>query len=187
MAADPMVDLRRRFTVDEYELMGRVGALADDRTELLGGEIIAMSPIGPRHASVVERITRRLYRATGDDVSIRVQNPVRLIPDSEPEPDIVVATGRRDYYASAHPAAEDILLVIEVADTSPALDQVVKLPIYADHYVVEAWVVDVKAGVVHVHTDPNGDEYRTVHTLGRSDELVPTAVKGVRIAVSDIV
>jgi hypothetical protein len=81
----------------------------------------------------------------------------------------------------------DILLAIEVADTSPALDQVVKLPIYADHYVVEVWIVDVKAGVVHVHTDPNGDEYRTVHTLGRSDELVPTAVKGVRIAVSDIV
>jgi len=188
MAADPMVDLRRRFTVEEYELMGRTGILhEDDRTELLDGEIIAMSPIGPKHASVVERITRRLYRATGDEVSIRVQNPVRLIPASEPEPDVVVATGRRDFYASAHPAAEDILLAIEVADTSLKLDQGVKLPIYAEKYVVEVWIVDLQAGVVHVHTDPDGDGYRTVRAIGRGDELVPTAVKGVRIAVSDIV
>lgn len=78
------------------------------------------------------------------------------------------------------------LLAIEVADTSLALDMGPKLSIYAEQYVVEVWIVDLKAGVVGVHTDPDGEAYRTVRTLGRGDELVPTAVKGVRIAVADI-
>src|SRR5580765_3721274 len=122
MVADPTFDTRRRYTVDEYELMGRVGILAEDeRTELLDGEILAMSPVSPRHASVVSRITRQLYRSTGDDVLIRVQDPIRLVPRSEPQPDIVICRPRRDAYVSAHPAAEDIVLLIEVANSSLAV------------------------------------------------------------------
>lgn len=97
MVADPTFDIRRRFTVDEYEQMGRSGILApDERTELLDGEIVAVSPIGPRHASVVELVTEAFYRLVLGRVSIRVQNPVRLPPRSEPEPDVVVARRRRD-------------------------------------------------------------------------------------------
>ena len=186
MAADPTIDSRWRFTVDEYELIGRAGVLGEARTELLDGEIIALSPIGARHASVVERITRRLYRTTGEDVSIRVQSPIRLLPRSEPEPDIVVSRARRDFYASAHPTAEDVLLVIEVSDSTLALDRGVKLPIYAEQGIAEVWIVEVKAEVVHVHTDPVGRGYRTVRSLGIGELLVPTAVDNIRIPVADV-
>ncbi|MBC8094067.1 MAG: Uma2 family endonuclease [Pseudonocardia sp.] len=187
MVADPTFDIRRRFTVDEYEQMGRSGILApDERTELLDGEIVAVSPIGPRHASVVELVTEAFYRLVLGRVSIRVQNPVRLPPRSEPEPDVVVARRRRDAYSSAHPTAEDVLLVVEVSDSSLAMDRAVKLPIYARQGVVEVWIVDVQAGVVHVHADPVDGLYRDVRTVGRGGTLTPTQLPDVTIAVDTI-
>jgi Uma2 family endonuclease len=188
MVADPTVDLpSRRFTVDEYELMGRVGVFADDeRTELLNGAISVMSPIGPRHADIVDTIMESLVLATRRTVRVRVQNPVRLPPRSEPQPDIVVAKRRSGLYSSAHPTAEDTLLVVEVAESSLALDTAVKLPIYAEQGIVEVWIVDVKAMVVRVYTDPVGKGYQSVQTLTVDDELVPVAIKGVRIPVSEI-
>jgi len=186
MAADPTIAPHWRFTVDEYELMGKVGILAeDDRTELLDGEIYGISPIGPKHAKFVRRITRQLYRVAGD-MSIHVQDPIRLDPRSEPQPDLVVARPRRDEYESGHPTAQDILLVIEVADSTLALDRGVKIPIYAEQNINEVWIVDVKAEVVHVHTEPKGKSYRTVRSLGIGDVLVPTAVENVRIPVADL-
>jgi len=187
MAVDPSIAPHKRFTVDEYELLGKVGILAEDeRWELLDGEIVAMSPIGPTHAGLVERITESLYRAAIGRVSIRVQNPIRLLPRSEPEPDIVVSRARRDYYASAHPTAEDVYLVIEVSDSTLALDRGVKLPIYAEQGLAEVWIVDVKAEIVHVHTDPEGRGYRTVRSLGIGEVLVPTIIENVSIPVADI-
>jgi Uma2 family endonuclease len=186
MAADPTIAPHWRFTVDEYELMGKVGILAEnDRTELLDGEIYGMSPIGPKHAMLVRRITRQLYRVAGD-MSIHVQDPIRLDPRSEPQPDLVVARPRHDEYESGHPTARDILLVIEVSDSTLALDRGVKLPIYAEQGIAEVWIVDVKAEVVHVHTDPEGRGYRTVRSLGIGDVLEPTTIENVRISVADV-
>lgn len=187
MAADPMVDLRRRFTVEEYERMGEVGILdPGERVELLDGEIVAMSPIGPMHAGVVDGITELLYAAALGRVSIRVQNPVRLLPHSEPQPDVVVARRRRDGYRGAHPTAEDTLLVIEVAESSLHTDRAIKLPIYARQGIVELWIVDLAAGVVHVHTDPADDGYRTVRTARRGETLTPVAVADVVLPVDDV-
>ena len=138
MVADPTVDLRRRFTVEEYERMGQVGILGeDDRVELLDGEIVAVSPTGPKHASVVDVLTEQLYARLLGRVAIRVQNPVRLLPRSEPEPDVVVARRRRDAYRSSHPTAEDVLLVVEVADSPLVSDRAVELPIYARQGIAE--------------------------------------------------
>jgi Uma2 family endonuclease len=187
MAADPKIATRWRFTVDQYEQMGRAGILTeDDRTELLDGEIYTMSPIGPRHAGVVDAITERLYAQALGRVTIRVQNPLRLPPRSEPQPDIVVARRRRDYYAAAHPSAKDTLLVIEVADTALATDRAIKLPIYARQGIVEVWIVDLTAEKVHIHSDPADGAYRVTRTLGPDDTLVPTAVADVRVPVSEI-
>ena len=187
MVADPMIDLRRRFTVEEYEHMGRVGVFApDERVELLEGEIVAMSPIGPKHASVVELVTEAFYRLVIGQVSIRVQNPVRLPPRSEPEPDIVVARRRRDRYSSAHPTAEDTLLVIEVADSSLQTDRAIKLPMYARQGIVEVWIVDLTADAVHVHADPVDGVYRDVRTVARGDALTPQELPDVAIDVDAV-
>ena len=191
MTANPVVEAlvagRVRFTVEQYERMGEVGILGPDtRTELLDGEIVAMSPIGPKHAGVLERIAERFYARLLGRVSIRTQNPMRLLPRSEPQPDLVVARRRHDFYEGAHPTAEDTLLAIEVADTSLRIDRLVKLPIYARHGVPEVWIVDIAAKAVHVHTDPVDGAYRSVHTARGDDALVPTAFPDVQFTASEM-
>ncbi len=123
MAADPMADLRWRFTVEDYERMGEIGIFDPaDRVELLDGEIVVMSPIGPKHAGVVNRIAAHLFRRLDGRATVIVQNPLRLLPSSEPQPDLIVARFRRDFYQGAHPTADDVQLVIEVADSSLRTD-----------------------------------------------------------------
>ena len=119
---------RRRFTVDEYHRMAEAGILReDDRVELLGGEIVEMSPIGGRHAACVREINHLLGRQLGDELRVDVQSPVRLSEEEEPQPDLAVIRARD--YAGSLSIPEDVLLLIEVADTSLAYDRGVKLPI----------------------------------------------------------
>src|SRR5690606_8927564 len=101
---------RHRITVDEYHRMGEVGLFAPDaRVELIEGEIIDMAPIGKDHASVVDRLTRVLVRAVGDDAIVRVQGSVRLSRMSEPEPDLVLLRPRADFYRSEFATGGDML------------------------------------------------------------------------------
>jgi Uma2 family endonuclease len=117
MSAHSAIELPRwRFTVEDYERMGRAGILGeDDRVELLQGEIVAMARIGRVHAGVVDRLYHMLVRRLAGRASVRGQNPLRLAPHSEPQPDLVVVRSRHDYYQLAHPVPDDVLLVIEVA------------------------------------------------------------------------
>src|SRR5258708_2048030 len=120
----------RRFTVDEYHRMGRAGVFhEDDRVELLEGQIVEMSPIGPAHAGCVAVLTGVLSRRGGESVVVWVQNPVDLGERSEPQPDVALLAPRADAYRTAHPRARDILLAIEVADTSLEHDRDVKVPL----------------------------------------------------------
>lgn len=187
MSTEPLVDQRWRFTVEEYEQMGRVGILdEDDRVELLDGEIVAMSPIGPKHASTVNRLARLLFGGVGDLATVIVQNPLRLLPRSEPQPDFILARPRRDFYAGSHPTAEDVFLVIEVADSTLRKDRTVKVPIYARQGVVEVWLVDLAARAVTIYTDPVDGGYRDVRTVHGDEPLGPQALPQLRLTVSDI-
>jgi len=167
--------------------MGATGILDPaDRVELLDGEIVYMSPIGARHASVVNRIATHLIQRVADRFTVIVQNPVRLMPNSEPQPDVVVARYRHDFYESAHPAAEDVALLIEVSDASLRTDRAIKLPIYGRQEIVEVWIVDLLDRVVHVHTDPIRGYYRNVRTFRDGDLLKPTVINGLEIGLDDI-
>ncbi|MGQ0575968.1 MAG: Uma2 family endonuclease [Pseudonocardia sp.] len=186
MTVDP--DLQHwRFTVDEYERMVEVGILdADARVELLDGEIVEMSPIKPPHASTVDRMTQLLVlRLTGLAI-VRVQNPLRLQPRSEPEPDLVVLEPRADFYASAHPTAIDTLFLVEVSDSSLRLDLRVKMPIYAGQGIAEAWVVDIAGERVLVHTNPDDGSYRHVRPVRRGESITPLALPEVSFGVDEI-
>src|SRR5688572_716064 len=142
MAAQPT---RRRFTVDEYYQMGEAGILTeDDRVELIKGEIIQMPPIGSPHASHLLRISRLFNRFFLEQALIPMQNPLRLGERSEPIPDLMLLRLRPDLYAKGHPTPEDVLLLVEVSDTTLAYDQGTKVPLYARHGVSEVWVVDIK-------------------------------------------
>jgi len=127
-----------RLTVDEYYRMADAGLLSpDDRTELIEGEIVDMPPIGSPHAAIVTMLTERLVRLVGASAQVRVQAPVRFMPRSEPQPDIALVKPRSDAYRNAHPIAADVLLLIEVSESTLRFDLEVKSRLYATHGIPE--------------------------------------------------
>lgn len=151
----------RKFSVSDYYRMTDAGIFGeDDRVELIEGEIVALTPIGSPHASRVAMLLRSLSRNLGDRAILQVQNPVTLDDYSEPEPDLMLLRPRADYYASAHPGPADVLLLIEVAQSSLAYDRDEKLPLYAAHEIPEVWLVDVDGAALTVYRDPQDGGYR---------------------------
>ena len=175
---------RHRFSVVEYHRMADAGLFGeDDRVELVAGEVIDMAPIGSRHAACVDRLTRLLVSRLGADAIVRVQSPVRLGDLSEPQQDIAVLAPRDDFYAGAHPGPAEVLLVVEVADTTLAWDRSVKVPLYAGAGVAEAWVVDLVAEAVEMWAGPGPDGYAEVRRAERGEEM---AVAGIIMGVDEI-
>ncbi len=146
---------RHRISVDAFHQMGEAGILGPkDRVELIDGEIIDMSPIGVLHAAIVDALARHFGRRAGESVFVRCQNPLRLDDISEPEPDIAILRPRADFYTTAHPGPADVVLVIEVADTSLAYDLGTKVPLYARHGIPEVWVIDAATRRTRVFRQP---------------------------------
>ncbi|MCB0608888.1 MAG: Uma2 family endonuclease [Lewinella sp.] len=148
------------ISVDDYHKMGEAGILPERGVELINGEIFEMSPIGSKHASVVDRINRLLSKLLDDNVILRIQNPVILSNFSEPEPDIAIVGYKEDFYESSHPRAEEILLIIEVCDSSILYDRQVKLPLYAQNGIPECWLVDLEKKEIQAFWQPIGEAYR---------------------------
>jgi Uma2 family endonuclease len=178
----------RRFTVEEYERMVEAGVFApDDRIELIEGEILEMTPIGDPHASTVDRLNMLMTRRAGDRAIVRVQGPVRFAGlRSRPQPDLALLTPRADYYRKQSPGADDILLLIEVMDTSGEYDRRRKTPLYARAGVAEVWLVDIPAGIVDVHREPSAAGYGSVRTVHRGETLGPLAFPDVTLRVDDV-
>ena len=178
---------RHRFTVEDFAHMGEAGIFAaDDRVELIDGEIREMTPIGPSHAGLVDRLAELLINRLTGKANVRIQNPIRLGRYTEPQPDLVIARRRMDYYAGRHPEAGDVLLVIEVADSSLLYDQVEKAPRYATAGIPEAWLVDVSGETVTVYSGPGADGYSEERLLRRGNEIRSVAVAGFRLPVDEI-
>jgi Uma2 family endonuclease len=159
---------KKRFTVDEYYRMAEAGILrAEDRVELIDGEIIQMSPIGQRHMSRVNRATSLFIKAFGDKAVVSPQNPVQLSDWTEPQPDIVVFKARSDFYESKKPTARDVLFVMEISDTTVRYDMEIKLPHFAAALIPEVWIQDITADILHVFREPQGNTYVTSMQLKR--------------------
>jgi hypothetical protein len=174
--ADPPYT-RHRLTVDDYYRMAEAGILReDDRVELIEGEIIDMAPIGSTHAGTVKRLANLLMAAVGDTAIVSVQDPVRLGPRSEPQPDIALLRPRADYYTSAHPGPADVLLLVEVADASLTYDRDVKVPLYARHGVSEVWLVDLAGHRLHIHRVPVNGVYQEVLILAAPGRISPVGL-----------
>ncbi len=135
---------RYRFTVEDYHKMAEVDILGeDDRVELIDGEIIEMAPIGRLHAVCVVRLTDLFGETLRRRAIVWAQNPIGLGERSEPQPDLALLRWRPNFYADADPRPEDVLLIIEVADTSLAYDRDIKVPLYARAGIPEVWLVDL--------------------------------------------
>jgi Uma2 family endonuclease len=178
---------RRLFTVAEYARMLTAGILSeDDRVELIDGEVRVMSPIGPLHAALVDRLTRTLVLLCATAAIVRVHSAIQLNDYTEPQPDLAVLQPRDDFYATAHPLAAEVLLVIEVADTSIDYDRDEKLPRYAMSGIPEAWLIDLNQQVVEQYTQPRNGKYRNKLTLERGDTLMAQSVSDLRLSVDSL-
>jgi Uma2 family endonuclease len=177
----------RLFTADEYYRLAEVGILhEDDRVELLDGVIVEMTPIGVPHAACVDRLNVLLQRGYGDRAIVRVQGPIRLNPYSEPQPDLSILKPRADFYGTAHPGPADVLVVIEIADTSLRYDRDVKMPLYARAGIAEYWLIDVVNDTVEVFGQPGPGGYLASELASRGDRLPTRALSGVDLMVTDI-
>jgi Uma2 family endonuclease len=177
--------VRRPLTVAEYHRMGEVGILTeDDRVELIEGELVAMAPIGTARAGTTNRLNRTLVQIVGDRGVVAVGNPVQLDDLSEPQPDFAVLKPRDDDYGTATARPDDVLLIIEVADSSLAYDRNVKRSLYARHGIPEFWIVNLKSGEVEVCRAPEGEEYTSIARVGRDGVLEPRLLPGAVIPVA---
>jgi Uma2 family endonuclease len=178
---------RRRFTADEYQAMGQAGILRDDdRVELIDGEVVAMSPLGLRHLAVVDRLTRHLVVSAGDRAIVRTQGAVRLDPLNEPEPDIALLRPRDDFYATIHAGPADILVLIEVADSSLRYDTTVKTELYARLGAAEYWIVDLVDDHVLRLSDAQGGRYRSVDVIPPDTPFAPRLLPSCTLTTRDV-
>ena len=170
------------ITVPEYFRMGETGVLDPEaRIELIEGELFDMPPIGPAHSSLVNRFIRLFSRAVGDAAIVSAQNPVVLGGFSAPQPDLALLRWREDFYGKAHPGAEDILVLVEVADTTLAHDRDRKLPLYAGFAVLEVWLVDVAGRNLDVYRHPEDGAYTTRFRVHDLSHVGVAALPGVEL------
>ncbi|MCC6510013.1 MAG: Uma2 family endonuclease [Pirellulaceae bacterium] len=182
-----MAVTRHLFTAQQYHEMIEHGIFKEDEPiELIRGEIIRKLPIGNPHAATVNRLNRLLSKQLADDVILSIQNPIWL-GDSEPEPDVAILHFREDLYSSRRPMAEDVLLLVEVADSSLAYDREIKGDVYAQAGISEYWIVNLNQATIEVYLDPQSDgRFATVITARSGDTLKPRKVAGLSIEVSAI-
>ena len=184
----------RRLRVSEYHKMGEEGILSEDeRIELIEGVIIQMSPKGSRHSAVTSQMVATFYEQLVIErkAMLRVQEPIILTDDTEPEPDLALVKIREGTYAEAHPRPDDVLLLIEVADTSLEHDKDIKLPRYAASGIEEVWIVNLVDNIIEVYREPlvlaDGTAgYRTRRDFVKGDTLTPQAVPSLEIAIDDV-
>lgn len=187
MKALPAEVRRHRFDAEEYHKMLEVGLLSeDDRVELIRGEILDMTPIGARHLACVTRLNHILVEQARGRYFVSVQNPVGAVDDSEPQPDFSLLRRLPEPEADGPPSREDTLVVIEVSDTTLTYDRTVKLPLYAETGIPEAWIVDLQNKKIEVYTEPSPEGYRVMRVFAAGEEARSATVEGLSVAVEEV-
>jgi Uma2 family endonuclease len=179
---------KTRINVDRYQKMVAAGVLTKrDRIELIDGEMFNMAPIGPKHAALTSRLTKFLVLAVGDSGIVSPGGPVNLGDFSEPQPDLLLLRPRGDFYVGKIPEAADVLLLIEISDSTLAFDQNTKRALYARHGVVEYWIIDVEGKRIQVHREPtvNGS-YAQARVFGMTESVSPAGLPEVRLLVQSL-
>lgn len=178
---------RHKLDVDAYYRMAQAGILHEgDRVELIEGEIIDMTPIGESHAATVGRLTQALVLAFAGRALVWPQNPVRIDRLNEPQPDLAILRRREDFYETAKPGPADVVLLIEVADSSLRYDRTVKLPLYARAGIGEVWIVDLQRRVVDAYRRPGRDGYANRTTYQPDETITLALAPDISIGVAQI-
>lgn len=177
---------RLRFTVDEYYKMIELGMLKDyEKAEIIEGELIQKMPIGDRHATAVNNLNSFLIRNLAEHILVSVQNPVRLTDYDEPEPDLALADLRK-FDGKRHPRPAEIVLLVEVSDTTVKYDRDKKLPLYAEAEIPEVWIVNLPNEIVEIHTQPSVGLYQFVKIFKRGENIKSEALPKLNLTVDKV-
>ncbi|MCX7096714.1 MAG: Uma2 family endonuclease [Methylococcales bacterium] len=173
--------------LDEWRRLGEAGIFPpESRLELINGEILEMAPIGFNHAGHLIRLLNYFAPLVGDKALLNAQNPLQLGDLSEPEPDFMLLKPRADFYSSRHPIAADVLLLVEVADSSLYYDQNQKLRLYALHGIPEYWLLNLNEPCLEVYRQPHGEVYAEKSTLRQGDKLSLSQLPAIQVAMAAI-
>jgi Uma2 family endonuclease len=182
-----LVQTQHRFSVKDYYRMAEGGVLRPDaRVELLDGKIIDMSPIGPFHGGLVNRLIRVFNQISQGRWTLSAQNPLRLDDHSEPEPDVMLLKPAEDDYTSRHPQPEDVFLLIEVSDTTLGYDREEKLPAYGRAGVAEVWIVNLQDAMVEVYREPHFTGYVSKTVVNTGGKVFPLAFPDAVVDVAEL-
>jgi len=178
---------RKIFTVSEYHKMIDAGVFVGNSDfELIEGEIVKKITQGDLHIACINRLNRFFSRNCGDDVIVSIQNAVVISDISEPEPDVTLLKFREDFYASGKATAEDVLLLIEVSDSTVKYDRDVKVRLYAEAEIAEVWLINLPRQLVEVYSQPENGKYKVVGKFNKTQTLSPKYLSSVNIKITDI-
>jgi Uma2 family endonuclease len=178
---------KHRISVEEYYRMAETGVLEPDaRVELLDGEIIDMSPIGPFHGGVTKSLNRIFSSGARDRWIVAVQDPVRLDDHSEPQPDLMLLKPSLDSYRKRHPRPDEVFLLVEISDTSLEKDLEKKLPACARAGIAEVWIVNLNELTIEVYRQPHFAGYATKTILRAGDKASPQLFPDVTVDVAEL-
>lgn len=178
---------RHRLSRADYQRMAEAGIFGeDDHIELIDGELVDMPPIGTEHAGLTTQLNHIFGHACSKKALVTVQSPLVLDDHSEPEPDLLLLRFRQDYYKHAKPRPDDVLLLVEVADSSLGYDRSIKLPLYARHGIAEVWILNLQDRVIEIHREPDGKVFQQHFVARAGDLLHPLLAPGIAIAVADL-
>jgi len=179
--------LKHVTDIHEWKKLGEANIFPpESHLELINGEILEMAPIGFNHAGHVTRLMNYFGPLLADKAIMTAQNPIQLGDLSEPEPDFMLLRPEKDFYTQRHPTAEDVLLLVEVADSSLDYDQTIKQSLYARYNIVEYWVLNLNDSCLEVYREPKDSLYQKKDTLHKGDEITLSLLKSLKIKVGEI-
>lgn len=177
----------KRFRVEEFRKMTEIGILPEESGwEIIDGYLIDKITIGSKHASVVRRLEKFFERSVGDEVIVSGQNPIHIDDYNEPEPDVALLAARADFYAASHPTPQDVLLLVEVSDSTAGYDREIKKTLYAEAGIVEFWLVNLKDKTIEVYSQPKNGNYYSARILEAGETIESTAIENLRLSVEEI-
>ncbi len=180
--------LPRRFSVSEFQKMTEAGILPEvSGLEIVDGYLIEKMSIGSKHDGTVKKLNRNLGLLLGTEIIISVQDPIHLDEFNEPEPDIALLKPREDFYAESHPTAADVLLLIEVSDSTLEYDREIKKTLYAEAGIGEFWIINLRENTLEFYTAPKNGSYRLVRILETGETVESNAVEKLRLKIDEII
>ncbi|MBC7900594.1 MAG: Uma2 family endonuclease [Saprospiraceae bacterium] len=178
----------KRFRVEEFRKMTEAGILPEESGwEIIDGYLIDKMTIGSKHASVVNRLTNILSAFAANGAIVSVQNPVHIDDYNEPEPDVAILKSRQDFYAESHPAVPDVLLLIEVSDSTISFDRGIKIKLYAEADIVEVWLVNLSDETIERYSSPLKGRFGLMETFKKGDSISSVSLPGLSLAVDEII